>query len=274
MDAGALYSAAIEAMSKANEATYVAYRLEGRSDTGLDIRLSVEEDGSVWLRSTRGSAPAVWSILHRSRDFESAIVDQSGGRYVSNRSFFDPTWYGAFHALHDGMFFWNRRAQPVPQGITRPDTLVGPGEGALATIAVVRAMGSQIYIVRDDGDARCSNGDPGRALGITARASPVIHQLTAAIVDLRTTQFCMLRFTEDETLRGLAFPGRFSVEQHYDSVGGYWVQTGGVVDFDEPMEPFGTSLSSWRYRLLDMTFPQTIPDDMFASRPLEATPKP
>jgi len=263
-DATALYVSAVGTMTGLKEPPYIAYRLEGQSDMGMEIRL-VRDNGVVWIRPAKGTAGTVWYVLHRRRDFANAIVDQNKEQYYSNRSFFDPTWYGAFHALHDGMFFWYQQTQtqPSPKGITTPAPSPSPENGPLSTIAFVRVMGPQVYVVRDAGETRCENGDAGRALQLTARTSPESHQLTNAIVDLQSTRFCMLRFTETNDNYRAALTTSISVEQHYGDVDGYWVQTDGVVYDDWPEAPFGTSRVSWRYRLLGMTFLDSIPDDVF-----------
>ena len=55
------------------------------------------------------------------------------------------------------------------------------------------------------------------------------------------------------------------VEQHYADVGGYWMQTDGILD--GTMRAFGIAYHHgiWRYRLTAMQFPNSEPPALLAS---------
>jgi hypothetical protein len=307
---------AIRNMADLPEPPYVAYRLEGQGDDGMRVELFRERD-YVWLHFEPGSASSTWYIVHRRRDFANGIVDEERNAFYSDRSFFDPTWYGAYHALHDGMLFGIVRGQPKQEAILTPApspssglltigsthstpgiyqiSNAGPtapvdasplpaGNGKiepaprasessatydLPLIAVVEAMGSSVYDVRDAGPAPCGNGDPGRALQLTARRDAETHQLTYAVVDTVAQRFCTLRFTAPgEMHAGGATSPTDTIEQHYGVVDGFWVQTDGIVTVTVPLLPFGSiqlgpGQYHWRYHFVAMAFPESIPDGAF-----------
>lgn len=120
-------------------------------------------------------------------------------------------------------------------------------------------MGPGIYTIEDRGTAECPNADPGQALHLTSRERNSHHQLTDVIIDLNSMRFCMMRFAESS---GFGFHG--FLEQHYADVGGYWMQTGGSL---EGTRLFGISMHHgvWRYRLLDMQFPTSLPPETFST---------
>ncbi|HTX59385.1 MAG TPA: hypothetical protein VMH02_06855 [Verrucomicrobiae bacterium] len=252
------YVAAIRAMGNLPEPRYVSYTLTSQSD-GLTVYLR-PIDGLVWLAIEAGTQPQQWVMLHRTNDFATRILDKDGKVYVSGRSFFDPTWYGTFRALRDGMLGTQDDAAPLPAAATPlPETTPIP------TIAVVRVMGPAAYNVFDRGAAACPNGDPGHALHLSPKKrADGAHQLSDAIVDLRTMRFCMLRFGYGF---GFGFDG--IVEQHYADVGGYWMVTGGVID--GTLRAFGISThhGMWRYRLTGMTFPSALPAQDFEVSPAQ-----
>ncbi|MEO9026720.1 MAG: hypothetical protein ABI329_06640 [Candidatus Tumulicola sp.] len=161
--AQAFYSSAVEAMRELPQPQYLEYAMQGESD-GFAVSLLVI-DHLVWLGIHRGSAPSTWHLRHRTDDYASEIRDESGTRYVTQRSFFDPTWYGTFRALRDGMLDYQDIERPVSTMATPAPTKTPD----LRTIAVVRVMGTSIYRVADAGAATCSNGDPGHALRLTSR---------------------------------------------------------------------------------------------------------
>jgi hypothetical protein len=252
--AGDLYARAISAMNDLPQPAYLTYRLESSSE-GLEIEPVVLHD-AVWLGIRSGSTPDEWTLRHRTFDYQSEIVNTADGkRYVSQRSFFDPTWYGALRALREGMLDAQDPAAPrTSLGAATPT----PGS-TLRTIGVVSVMGSGLYQIEDRGEAACPDGSSGHALHLTSRTRDPGHQLTDVIVDLQSMRFCMLRFAAPT---GFGFHGL--VEQHYANVGGYWLQTDGLID--GTMRAFGVSMHHgvWRYRLLDMQFPASLPADAFS----------
>jgi hypothetical protein len=319
-----LYNAAIKNMAALPEPPYVVYRLEGKPASAirpLQVKLRVN-DKLVWLDGDASNANTTWFVVHRTSDFTSAILDENKHQYVSNRSFFDPTWYGAYHALHDGMFFlypFFSDHQPKPQPIPTPEPSItgGPktitsvtvpapglykvqGTGSttrsavasgrqmpspapapiqtplasnLKTIAFINVMGPGIYNIQDRGAAGCSNGDPARALHLTARTSPEKHQLSDVLIDLNFMRFCMVRFIAPGNAQRI-------VEFHYAMVAGFWMQTDGVVAVTwrervlpdlGPREPGMVVLREkpelerryWIYQLVIISYPTTVPDSVF-----------
>jgi hypothetical protein len=261
------YAQAVAAMADVAQPPYVTYHLEGTSD-GLQVGLKTDDDGQVWLDLRGGDTPVSWTLSHRTIDYSSEIVSPADGRrYLTQRSFFDPTWYGAYRALREGMLYSQDPAPPrTSLGGAKP-----PPAAALKTIGVVAVMGRGMYRVIDRGAAACPNGNPGWALHLIARdkENPA-HQLSDVVIDDASTRFCMLRFAAppDYGFFGI-------VEQHYADVGGYWLQTDGFVEGG--VHAFGASVRHgvWRYRLVDMQFPPTVPDQAFVpDTPAIASPHP
>lgn len=251
-----LYTKAIAVMSDLPQPAFVTYRLESSSD-GLQIGLMVINN-NVWLNIHPGSEPQRWMLSHRTYDYASEIRDLGdGSRYTTQRSFFDPTWYGAYRALREGMFYSQDPAtpRPLPGGAT-------PAPATLRTIAVISVMGPNIYNIQDRGEQPCPNGAPGHAMHLVSRNRDPHHQLSDVIVDLRSMRFCMMRFSlpADFGFHGI-------MEQHYADVGGYWMQTDGFLD--GTLRAFGIAMHHgvWHYRLLDMQFPASLPDQTFAQAP-------
>ena len=164
---------------------YLAYTMEGEGDN-LSIGLRVIRH-LVWLEMMTGSAsfPSEWAIRHRTDDYASEITMYEGQRLVSTRAFFDPTWYGAFRALRDGMLMYQQTDLPVSAYATPTP---GPSPD-LRTIAVVTVMGSAVYRVEDRGVAACTNGDAGHALHLVSREPDPRHQLADVVVDVAEHAF-------------------------------------------------------------------------------------
>lgn len=247
------YVQAIAAMSDLPQPPYVTYRMEGSAE-GLQVGLMIL-GGQVWLNIRPGSTSDRWTLRHRTYDYQSEIVSFSDGRrYVSRRSFFDPTWYGAYRALRLGMLFSQDPAEPRPSpGVATPTP-----DPTLKTIGAIKVMGPAIYDIDDRGTAVCPNGGPGHALHLTSRTRDPQHQLSDVIVDLRSMRFCMMRFG---SAAALGFHG--IVEQHYGDVGGYWMQMDGFLDGTLRVFGVSTHHGVWRYRLVDMQFPSSLPADTF-----------
>lgn len=248
-----LYVDAIKAMSDLPQPQYVTYDLQAQSD-GLQVD-PVVQGGQVWLNVHGGSASAAWQMTHRTYDYATELVNAADGRrYFTQRSFFDPTWYGAYRALNEGMFDAQDPAAPrAPQATPPPDT-------TLKTIAVTAVMGPGIYTLQDRGEQACPNGDPGRALHLVSRERNARHQLTDVIIDTASNRFCMMRFAETS---GFGFHG--FLEQHYADAGGYWMQTGGFLD--GTIRAFGISFhhGTWHYELTNMQFPSTLAPNVFTT---------
>lgn len=250
--AAEFYAKAVRTMSDLPQPAYVTYGLESTS-AGLEVDLTTI-DGGVWLLIHRGSTPDRWSLRHRTLDYESEIVNAADGkRYVSQRSFFDPTWYGAYRALRQGMLHVQNAAPPRPSpGAPTPD----PG---LKAIGLVSVIGPGVYDVHDRGAAACPDGGDGHAFHLTSRTPDWHHQLSDVVVELRSMRFCMMRFNASS---GFGFSG--IVEQHYAQVGGYWLQTGGRLEGAERVFGIAAHHGEWSYQLTDMQFPAALPAEAFA----------
>lgn len=251
-----LYADAIRTMDGLQQPAFVSYHLQGESD-GEHIGLMTRRH-NVWLSFGSGLAPTVWDVKHRTLDYESEVID-GNHRYVSERPFFDPTWFGAYRALRDGMLGYQNAAAPrtglaITQAAPTPDP-------NLKTIGTVSVIGSGIYAVQDRGSATCSNGDPGRAMHLVSRERNPRHQLTDVVVDLRSMRFCTIRYYLN------AWFLRSAVEQHYADVGGYWVVTDGFLDGSESALGISMHHFLWRYRLTNETFPAALPDATFVPDP-------
>lgn len=255
LSARQMYANAVHVMMDLPQPQYVVYQLQAQSD-GLQVDLA-NVHGQVWLNVHPGSGGAHWLLRHRTYDYQSQITNMDNGtKYVSQRSFFDPTWYGAMRALRQGMFGSQDPAAP------RPDTSPSPPPDVpLKTIAVVAVMGPGIYDVEDRGSAACPSGDQGEALHLTSRIHDSQHQLSDVIVDLHSMRFCMMRFS---TAAGVGFHG--IMEEYYGDVGGYWMQTGGLLDGTFRLFGIATRHGTWRYTLSDMAFPRSLPEETFAQK--------
>ena len=245
------YLSAIHAMESLAQPPYVTYRMDGKPN-GFQVGLIVQ-GGNLWLNFGKGSAPSHWSMKHRTYDYKSELIDAADRkRYTTARSFFDPTWYGAYRALHEGML---GAQDPAPQRLQNSTPTPPP---VLRTIAITAAMGTGTYHVEDRGDAPCANGSAGRALHVWSIQRNDLHQLSDVIVERESMRFCMMRFSVND-----AFGFHGIVEQHFADVGGYWMQTDGVLD--GTLRMFGVSLHHgvWRYQLTDMQFPTELPDSAF-----------
>jgi hypothetical protein len=222
-----LYAHALHVMNGLRQPRYLAYRLETSSD-GLQFDLWTDRGGLVWLRGHDGSAADAWTFRHRTFDYMSEIVHVSDGhRYVSARAVFDPTWYGAVRA-----------------------------------IGSVSVTGPAVYDIEDRGAVSCPRGQPGHALHFTSREHNALHQLSDVVIEVSSGRFCVITFLA----RGagtVVTSGSF--EQHYADVNGYWVQTDGVIDGTWRASVLSRKRHGvWRYRLVDISFPDNLPNGTFA----------
>jgi len=249
VDALALYGAAIRAMTDLPQPSYVTYRMVGEND-GMQVGLTVI-DGNLWLNIGNGPDQSSWSVQHRTFDYKSIVADDDSGKeYTTVRSFFDPTWYGTERALRLGML---NSQDPAPPHHAQEDPTPPPGP-TLRTIAVTSVMSPSIYNVEDRGPATCANGAAGRALHLWSKARNVMHQLSDVTIDLSSMRFCMMRYSIADT-----FGYHGIVEQHFAKVGGFWMQTDGLLDGTVRFMGFAIHHGIWRYRLADMQFPPTLP---------------
>jgi len=244
-DLETLYHQAVAAMEGLPQPLFVTYQMVGTSN-GLKVGLIVQK-GNVWLNMQPGDEARSWTIRHRTVDYRSEMTDDSTHEhFVTERSFFDPTWYGAYRALHQGML--NYQDPAPPRDAAAVDT-----SQPLRTIAVASVIGRNVYSLVDRGSQACPNGDPGHALHLNARDHNPAHQLSDVIIDMQLMRFCMMQFTIKD-----AFGFHGTVETDYSAVGGYWLQTGGGIEGTLRAFGIATHHGAWRYRLVDMQFPTAL----------------
>lgn len=257
----AFYSEAVASMRALPQPQYLSYVIEGDGN-GLDIHLQVMSH-LVWLEmgtSLGSEAPTPvrwWTLKHRTEDYSTEILSPNGRRLVTTRPFFDPTWYGAFRALRDGMLSFQQQDAPLAASATPTP---GPTPD-LRTIAVVQVIGSAIYRVEDRGAATCANGDDGHALHLVSKDSNPRHQLTDVVVDLRNMHFCTVKFNNPSS----GFSG--SVEEHFSNVDGYWLQTDGQIETTVRHFGMQSGHGIWRYQIDGIKTPRTIEAAAFVPPP-------
>ena len=256
--ATALYAAAVSNMDRITQPRFLSYELRGKSD-GIHVGLMTARH-EVWLTFERGSAPTDWRVKHRTQDYASEVFNGSS-RFVSPRPIFDPTWFGAFRALRDGMLGY-QNPDPGRNGLSITEATPTP-DPSLHTIASVSVMGPAMYAVRDRGLTVCPNGDAGHALHLVARSHNPRWQLSDVVVDLTSMRFCSIRFG----WQALWFSG--FVEQHYGDVDGYWLQTDGLLDGTVRLFGIKTHHFIWNYEITDVTLPQDIPPPTFIPDPAQ-----
>jgi hypothetical protein len=120
----------------------------------------------VWLRFSHGNGSTMWTVKHRTQDYESEVLDGKT-RYVSQRSLFDPTWFGAFRALRDGMLGFqdveaSRSSFTVAQATPAPDAALHTIASSIRSmIAVPRHVQTAIratrYILPRGGETQNAN---------------------------------------------------------------------------------------------------------------------
>ncbi len=186
------------------------------------------------------------------------IVHVSDGRrFVSARAVFDPTWYGAVRAMRLGMFL------PGKQPLAAPRESTEAGDAPLKTIGSVSVMGPALYDIQDRGAVSCPNGQPGHALHFTSRENDLLHQLSDVVIEVRSSRFCVVTFL-GRGAGSVVTSGTF--EEHFADVNGYWLETDGVLDGMWQASPVSRRRHGvWRYRLVDMSFPDTLANDIFAA---------
>jgi CubicO group peptidase (beta-lactamase class C family) len=256
--AALLYSRALHVMDGLRQPKYLTYRMETSGD-GVHLDFWADHRGQVWTRGSNGSSTDAWTLRHRTADYVSEIVHVSDGRrFVTFRSFFDPTWFGTVRAMRLGMF--NSQDPAVARDLTQHEPVAG--DAALKTIGSTSVMGPAVYNIQDRGYTPCPNGQPGHALHFVSREFDPMHQLSDVVIETGSQRFCVVTFFA--RYAGGVFTGG-TFEQHYAEVNGYWMQTEGVID--------GTWQSSvlsrkrhgvWRYRLVDVSFPPALSDEFFA----------
>jgi hypothetical protein len=253
-----MYRQALIVMNDLKEPAFVTYRLDGTSE---GLRFDLKTEPCDHLEFHFGNNRDRWTLRHRVEDLRTEIVDTADGRrgVVAN---FGPTWLNTYKALRTAPLHFGPlpcsplpvRSEPTPA--PTPDASPGP---VLKTIGTVVALGPGIYNVEDRGDAPCPNGDPGHALHLWSRMNNPSHTLSDVVIDLKSMRFCTIRFG----VRG-GGGGTAVYEQHFADVGGYWVQTDGLIDVTGRVMGVAAGHGIWRYRISDIQFPDSLSPDVFA----------
>lgn len=250
--AESLYLSAVKATSSRPQPAFESSVLRSQDD-GLSIKLFVRNH-FVWLGIGRGRGPSVWQLRHRTDDYATEIIDEDAKRYVTARSFFDPTWYGTYRALRDGMLNYQDVEPPVSASATPTPAQAS----SMREIAAIHVMGPTIYALEDRGLQACPNGGPGHALHLVARDRAPQHQLSDVVINTQTQEFCLLRYGVRD-----AFGFHGVVEQHFADVGGYWTLTDGFIDGTIRFFGISTHHGVWHFRLDGITYPRALPADVF-----------
>jgi hypothetical protein len=133
-------------------------------------------------------------LVYRSSD-DRLVLQQQGRSFVfGDGPFLNATWEGV-----DELVRWGFLGKPAPKAQAAPTADPQPAPTAdpqsqLHVIAVVTSLSASAYIVEDAGASTCSNGDPGHMVHLTALRDPLRYPLSAAVVNMRTGDLCMLRF--------------------------------------------------------------------------------
>lgn len=252
-----LYKQAIKTMDELKQPAYMVYRLESKSE-GLRGDFFPTCHGGLFFCVSPGNNTNRWMLWHRTADFRTTILDlDNNKRYYSDYDFFDPTWYGPYRALREGMLNIPEPGapSPLPSASTTPDS-------SLKVIATVTVFGPNLYDVSDRGDATCPNGDPGRAIHLTSRTNDARHQLSDVVVDLTWMRFCSVTLAREHGLGALGGDSEHW-EGHYGPVGDYWILTDGLVEFHSRILGITKSGGVWRFRLFGVQFPEQLSPDIF-----------
>jgi pimeloyl-ACP methyl ester carboxylesterase len=251
-------------MSELDQPAYVTFTLQSTSN---GLKGGVAPNCRIWVEF--GSDKDRWTIWHRTADYVSLVEDDANSNEcISHHPFFDPTWYGAYHALSTGMInqIGTYRISAVPTSPPIVQRTPAP-DISLRTIASVTILGPAIYNLEDRGSVSCPNGDPGEAIHLWSRRDDPHHQLSDVIIDLHSNRFCMVRL-------GLKAPGAlgggFTVELHFNQVDHYWMITDGVIEGMSRVFGVKSGYGTWQYRLSDMRFPSSLSEDIFVKPPLAA----
>jgi hypothetical protein len=141
-----------------------------------------------------------------------------------------------------------------------PDEAIPPPDTSPQTIGAISVMGPAIYRVDDRGESACPSGNAGHALHLAPLKRGYEYQLTDVIVNAASMRFCMIRFSAYGAGSGIT---NGFYEEHYADVGGYWLQTDGLLDGWWFAGLFHKVHGIWRYRLIDMIFPASLSQDTF-----------
>jgi len=259
IDASPYYRAVLSHMRDIQEPPFLTYRTTVPGGTGALV-VSRGDDGTAELAIVAGaSRPQSWDVAYRGSDGIASIGLPEGGHLIATTAIFDPTWRGAFAWLRRGIgaSAWT----PVVPTPTQSPT--APAASAPPLLAIVTAIDERAYDVSDGGEGRCADGSAGRRLWMHAKADPIAHPLTEAMVDEATMRFCAMRFHEH--LPSVSVTLDLDVDLHFGSVGAYYLITDGSVDGAvRPYRRPGWFTFQTAFRYDRFAFPASLPPALFA----------
>ncbi len=222
--AAQFYLAALDATKRLDVPAFASYEAHVHA---VGAQLLVEQYGAnkriaMLERIGPHEDPATsYSVSYRSDTDRSEVSEAKKYLGHTRRPMFNPTWQGVYDCL---TFGWDGEPESaVKARAARAKAVPVAATPTLKTIAVLKAMGSAIYRVRDAGAAVCPNGDPGHQIQTIARRDPDTHPLTNATIDLHNGVFCSLRFGIPGAGPLVGVTGY--VEENFGTVGSYWMAT-------------------------------------------------
>ncbi|MHB8462106.1 MAG: hypothetical protein ACYDA1_05635 [Vulcanimicrobiaceae bacterium] len=256
--ASAFYLAALEATKRLETPTFATYtaNLHASGAEVTFIRDPKTQELAFSITVGPNENPhTLYSAAYSVVENQSAVTLNSKPLGLTHIAMFDPTWQGVYDWLlygFGGQPYQSAKAVLTKKPLAQPTSTPSP----LHTIAVIRAMSSAIYRVRDEGAATCPNGDSGHMLHTIARRDADAHPLTDVVVDLHSGVFCSLRFgVKQSGMMGLTG----YVEEHFSKVGPYWLATD--VQFVSDLRLMGIAMRHLTVNIAysDLKFPTSLP---------------
>jgi len=166
---------------------------------GIDCSVRPAEGVACNLKlSGHSTTKEPLQVAYRSAD-DRVAVEEHGRSYAFDAGpFLNATWRGVDELIRWGFVGKPAPAQQPAQALQpatapQPAATIDP-QSNLPVIAVVSSLSPDAYRVEDFGAARCSNGDPGHMVLLTAKRDPLRYPVSAAVVNMRTGDLCMVRF--------------------------------------------------------------------------------
>ena len=222
--AAQFYLAALDATKRLDVPSFASYEAHIHA---VGAQLTVEQYGAdkhlVFLEQVgpHENPDTSYSVAYRSDTDSSDVTEDKKYLGQTRRPMFNPTWQGVYDWLTFGSA--GEPESAVKARAARAKTAPVVAAPKLKTIAILKAMGSAIYRVRDAGAAACPNGDPGHQVQTIARRDPDNHPLLNATIDLHNGVFCSLRFRIKGSGPMVGITGY--AEEHFGTVGSYWMAT-------------------------------------------------
>ncbi len=222
--AAQFYLAALDATKRLEVPAFATYEAKIHA---VGAQLTVEQVGAdkqlLFLEQIgpHENPDTSYSVAYRSDTDSSNVTEGKKFLGQTRRTMFNPTWQG----VYDWLMFGPAGEPESAVKARAAQAKLAPVAPApkLKTIAILKAMGSAIYHVRDAGAAVCPNGDPGHQVQTIARRDPEHHPLLNATIDLHNGVSCSLRFHIAGSGPMVGITGY--AEEHFGTVGSYWMAT-------------------------------------------------